>query len=145
MVCDYFSNFIEVEWITKSSMHGVMKVLKTMFARYGTPDVLISDNGLRFDSTEFASFAKTWKFQTEQLLLIILTPMAWQKTQSRLTSDYLGSSMSGNQSEYLVLLNWCNMPSESIGIGIVEGPVSFAFVRKLTHQRRTMNGGRLKE
>ena len=44
-------------------MHGVMKALKTMFARYGTPDVLISDNGLLFDSTEFASFAKTWKFQ----------------------------------------------------------------------------------
>ena len=33
------------------------------------------------------------------------------------------------------------MPSESIGIGIFEGPVSFAFVRKLTHQMRTMNGG----
>ena len=63
MVCDYFSNFIEVEWITKSTMHGVMKVLKTMFARYGTPDVLISDNGLLFDSTKFSSFAKVWKFQ----------------------------------------------------------------------------------
>ena len=40
-----------------------MKALKTMSARYGTPDVLIPNNGLHFDSAEFATFAKTWKFQ----------------------------------------------------------------------------------
>ena len=56
VVCDYFSNFIEAERIIKSTTHGVMKTLKTMFAIYGTPDVLISDNGLQLDSTEFATF-----------------------------------------------------------------------------------------
>ena len=62
VVCDY-SNFIEVERINKNTTHGVMKALKTMSTRYSTPDVLISDNGLQFDSTEFATFPKTRKFQ----------------------------------------------------------------------------------
>ena len=59
----YFSNSIEVEQINKSMTHGVMKALKTMFARYGAPDELISDNGSQFNSAEFDTFAKIWKFQ----------------------------------------------------------------------------------
>ena len=62
MVCDYLSNFIEVERTNKSTTHGVTKALQTMFARYGTPDVSISNNGPQFDSGEFATFAKTWTF-----------------------------------------------------------------------------------
>ena len=63
VVCDYFSNLIEAERINKKMTRGVMKALKTMFVRYGTPDVLISDNDLQFDTAEFATFANTWKFQ----------------------------------------------------------------------------------
>ena len=62
-MCDYYSNFIEVERINKVTTRGVIKVLKSIFSRYGAPDVLISDNGPQFDSAEFAAFGKTWKFQ----------------------------------------------------------------------------------
>ena len=33
-----------------------------MFARFGIPDVVITDNGRYFLSSEFAAFAKNWKF-----------------------------------------------------------------------------------
>ena len=63
VVCDYYSNFIKVENITKANAMGICKGLKAMFARYGVPDVLISLNGPQFASTEFASFAKKWGFE----------------------------------------------------------------------------------
>ena len=63
VVCDYCSNFIEVENINKANATGICKALKAMFARYGVPDVLMSDNGPQFASAEFASFAKKWGFE----------------------------------------------------------------------------------
>ena len=58
VVCDYYSNFIEVESITKANTSAICKVLKTLFARYGVPDSLVSDNGPQFASAEFASFTR---------------------------------------------------------------------------------------
>ena len=63
VVCDYYSNFIEVESITQANTSGICKVLKTLFARYGVPDSLMSDNGPQFASAEFASFARKWGFE----------------------------------------------------------------------------------
>ena len=62
VVCDYYSNYIEVENIHKITSSGVIKVLKTLFARYGVPDTVISDNGPQFASKEFSSFASTSGF-----------------------------------------------------------------------------------
>ena len=63
VVCDYYSNFIEVENISKSTTHGVSKALKTMFSRYGVPNELVTDNGPQFASAEFATFTKSWGFE----------------------------------------------------------------------------------
>ena len=59
----YYSNFIEVESLNKITTHGVTKALKTMFVRYGVPDVVVSDNGPQFDLAEFTTFAKKWGFE----------------------------------------------------------------------------------
>ena len=40
LVCDYYSNFIEVENINKANATDICKALKAMFARYSVPDVL---------------------------------------------------------------------------------------------------------
>ena len=55
VVWDYYSNFIEVENLNKITTHGVTKALKTMFARYDVPDVVVSDNGPQLDSPLFLS------------------------------------------------------------------------------------------
>ena len=63
VVCDYFSNYIEVEQLTTTTSRSVARVLSSLFARHGVPDVLVSDNGPQFVSAKLASFAKKWKFE----------------------------------------------------------------------------------
>ena len=115
VVCDYYSNFIEVESINKVTTCGVTKALKAMFSRYGVPDVLVSDNGPQFDSAEFATFSKTWGFKR-----VTSSPRYPQsngkaenavKTVKRLFTKCRESG----QSEFLALLDWRNTPSEGIG------------------------------
>ena len=60
IVCDYF---IEVERLQSTTTAAVSKALKALFARYGVPDVLVTDNGPQFASAEFVSFAGQWGFQ----------------------------------------------------------------------------------
>ena len=63
VACDYFSNFIEVESLQTTTSRAVGKALKALFAHYGVPDVLMSDNGPQFSSAEFSAFAKKWSFE----------------------------------------------------------------------------------
>ena len=59
VVCDYFSNYLEVEYITGNvTSRSVVKVLSSLFARCDIPDLAVSDNGSQFAFAEFASFAK---------------------------------------------------------------------------------------
>ena len=62
VICDYYSNCIEVERITHTTTGGVAKALKVQFARYGVPDTVVSDNGPQFSSKEFAKFSNSWGF-----------------------------------------------------------------------------------
>ena len=41
---------------------SIIKELMMVFARFGIPDVVVTDNGRYFSSSEFAAFAKNWKF-----------------------------------------------------------------------------------
>ena len=59
---DYYSNFIEVASVTSTTSRSIIKELKATFARYGVPDILVTDNGPQFASAEFAVFAKAWGF-----------------------------------------------------------------------------------
>ena len=59
---DYFSNYWKVDKLSFTTATAVIQKLKPHFARFGSPEVLVSDNGPQFASTEFAQFSKTWDF-----------------------------------------------------------------------------------
>ena len=66
VVSDYYSNYIEVARLNNPTTRAVVKELKQIFARFGVPDALVTDNGPQFSSAEFAVFAKTWMFEHKQ-------------------------------------------------------------------------------
>ena len=69
------------------------------FARHGIPDVLITDNGTQFSSSEFAKFTEVWKFE--------------HKT----SSPHLPQS---NGKALLAFLDWRNTSTEGLGTSPVQ-------------------------
>ncbi len=57
-VIDYMSNFPECLLTTDICSSCIAKWLETIFARFGNPDELMSDNGPQFVSSEFSAFLK---------------------------------------------------------------------------------------
>ena len=115
VVCDYFSNFIEVESIQSVTTRGVSKALKIMFARYGSPDVLVTDNGPQFSSAEFAAFAKSWNF--DHVTSSPRYPQSNGKAENavKTVKRLFSKCREAGQSEYKALLDWRNTPTEGVG------------------------------
>ena len=63
VIADYFSFYPEVIHLSSICTKAVINGLKSVFARYGVCDVMVSDNGPQFSSNEFSQFAKDWQFQ----------------------------------------------------------------------------------
>ena len=53
---DHYSDFIELDELDNALSSTVVKCSKSNFSRHGIPEILLSDNGPQFVSTEFAAF-----------------------------------------------------------------------------------------
>jgi transposase InsO family protein len=63
LVVDYYSRYIEIaklQGITTSTV--IIERLKSIFARHGIPEVVVSDNGPQYSSSEFLHFSKVYGF-----------------------------------------------------------------------------------
>ena len=63
MVIDYFSRFIEISILLVSQKSSeTIRALKSIFTRHGIPNILRSDNGPKFVSTEFDELSNEHSF-----------------------------------------------------------------------------------
>ena len=62
VMCDYYSRWIEVLNLTSTSSIATICQMKDIFARFGIPCEIVSDNGLQFVLGEFADFATKYSF-----------------------------------------------------------------------------------
>ena len=60
---DYYSGFWEVDALNDTKAQTVIHKLKAHFARYGIPDICMSDDGPQFFSDEFKRFSRKWQFK----------------------------------------------------------------------------------
>ncbi|KAL0148659.1 hypothetical protein M9458_055986, partial [Cirrhinus mrigala] len=58
IVVDAHSKWLEVSLISSMSSSAVINTLRLLFATHGLPDVIVSDNGTAFTSSEFQEFAE---------------------------------------------------------------------------------------
>lgn len=62
LIVDYFSRYIEIARLTNESAGEIVRHTKSIFARHGIPEVVISDNGPQFTSALFKDFASKYEF-----------------------------------------------------------------------------------
>ena len=61
---DHYSDLFDVDLLNGDiTAANVSSVAKAYFARYGIPDIFLSDNGPQYTSQEFSNFAKTYGFK----------------------------------------------------------------------------------
>lgn len=63
LVVDYASRYVEIARLTPSRSADVIIHLKSIFARHGIPEMLVTDNGPQFSGTAFAAFAMSYGFR----------------------------------------------------------------------------------
>ena len=51
---------IEIDYLTSMTSSRLIALLKKQFARFGVPNVIMSDGGPQFVSQQFQDFAKKW-------------------------------------------------------------------------------------
>ena len=62
LVVDYYSKYIETSLLQDKTAGTVIMHMKSIFARHGIPEVLVSDN-MPYNSREFKDFASSWGFK----------------------------------------------------------------------------------
>jgi transposase InsO family protein len=56
IVVDYYSRFIEILKMSNTSATATLKALMSLYARYGFPEEVVTDNGPQFSAEEFKNF-----------------------------------------------------------------------------------------
>ena len=62
LVVDYYSKFIETSLLPDKTAGTVITHMKSIFARHGIPEELVSDN-MPYNSREFKDFVSSWGFK----------------------------------------------------------------------------------
>ena len=60
LVVDYFSRWVEFSPLRDTTSSNVINRLKVLFARYGIPETLVSDNGPQYKSEQFNQFMEEY-------------------------------------------------------------------------------------
>ena len=62
VVMDYHSRYLEIAHLPNISSATVIGKMKNMFARWGVPEEIVSDNDTQFTSADFQAFAMQYNF-----------------------------------------------------------------------------------
>ena len=62
IVVDYYSRCFEIKEFRNETPRGVIQALKELFAIYGIPDLIMSDNGPQYSADLFRQFATKYGF-----------------------------------------------------------------------------------
>ncbi len=109
LMVDYFSKFIEISLLKDKTADTVIYSMKSIMARHGIPDVVVSDN-MPFGSSKFQHFAQTWEFEhvTSSPTYAQSNGMAERAIQT--VKQILKKAQEEGKDYYLALLNFRNSP-----------------------------------
>ena len=108
LLVDYYSKFVETVQLSNLQSNTIITHLKSIFARFGIPDVLISDNAGSYASEEFKLFSQIWQFKhvTSSPLYPSSNGLAERNVQT--IKKLLKKAHDNGEDPYLALLNYRN-------------------------------------
>ena len=120
IMVDYWSNYFEVQELKRITSASVIHALKVQFARHAIPEVLVTDNGTQFSSSEFANFAETWRFEHKTSSPRYPQSNGKAENAVKVCKALLKKARADNKDPLLAFLDWRNTPLEGLGTSPVQ-------------------------
>ena len=114
IMVDYYSGFFEIDNLKQSTSKDVITCCKAQFARYGIPDVLITDNGPQFASVEFQTFASDYQFKHKTSSPRYPRSNGMSEKSVQTAKRLLIKAKEDNRDSYLALLDYRNTPRSDL-------------------------------
>ncbi|UYV64882.1 K02A2.6-like, partial [Cordylochernes scorpioides] len=114
IIVDHYSDFFEVECLENTTSEYIIECCKRQFSRYGIPQIIVSDNGRQFKSTEFQKFSKEWQFQHSTSSPLHSQGNGKAEAAVKIAKNLLKKSKQENSDFWQNLLNWRNTPTIDI-------------------------------
>ena len=95
--------------------------MKTHFARYGLPSVLVSDNGPQFSCDEFKDFALKYDFEHKTSSPHYPKSNGMAESAVKTAKRLLVKAIESGKDPYLAILDYRNTPMQDIGFSSAQG------------------------
>ena len=108
---DYYSDFWEVDLLTDTTSQTVIDHTKSYFARYGIPEIVVTDNGPQFRSQEYEKFASTWEFTHTTSSPYRSQSNGKAESAVKIAKKLIAKATTDKQDLQLTILDWRNTPT----------------------------------
>ena len=106
LIVDYYSRFIEVVKLNRTTATEVINRTKTIFTRHGIPEVVFSDNGPQYSAEEYEKFSQDYQFEHKTSSPYFPQANGEAETAVRTVKELLEK----NKDPHLALLNYHATP-----------------------------------
>lgn len=111
---DAYSNWLELLKLKDKSAKSVITKLKSIFARYGSPDDLICDN-IPFQSYVFQNFSNEWNFNISTRSPNYPRSNGLAEKAVAICKNFLKKATEEKKDIYISLLEYRNSPLKNVG------------------------------
>jgi len=120
ILVDYYSDYWELTELHHTSATEVINYCKEQFSRHGICDILISDNGSKFSSTEFSRFAVEWEFQHSTSSPYHSQSNGKAESAVKIAKRLLTKAFRDGSDPLIAILEWINTPTEGLNSSPVQ-------------------------
>ena len=116
---DYYSNFWELDFMSSTTSAAIILTLKRHFARYGVPEVFVSDCS-PFESAEFKKFAGDYDFRHDTSSPGLSQSNGQAESSVKAAKKLIKKCAAEKSDPYKALLELRNTPMQGINLSPVQ-------------------------
>ena len=113
IISDYYSRFFEVEKLPSQTSSTIIEKMKTIFSRFGIPQLISSDNGPQLFSQEFKDFAQSWGISLKTSSPIYPRSNGLVEKSVQICKKILTKAKEAGTDPHIALLEYRNSPVDS--------------------------------